>query len=903
MNARRPILSVLAVVLGVLVCGSASALAAAPPMLGETSVLEVNGDSATLQAEINPEGSETAYRFEYGPSEAYGQSAPLPEGVVVGTALEAVEVHIEGLAPGTTYHYRVVAESVGGTVRGVDETFTTQHAGGVFALPDGRQWEMVSPPDKHGARITAPAFVIGGLDQAAASGGAMTYTSDNPTELESGGFLGVAQALSTRGPGGWQTRDLAVPHAEGAGVSQSVSDYSAFSSDLSLAAIQPAGPFVPCVDAEGASQPCLSPEASEPTAFLGTDFFNGNVEEPCLPKGDTYCARPLVSDCPAKGSCPRVVEEHADVPPGTVFGGRYGGEVYLRPYCIGGGAFSAYACGPNFAAGTPDLSHILVTAEASLTPGAPAAGEDEPYDLYEWSAGKLTFAGRGDPEWANRYQASSPDLLSDNGSRLVVRANSGSPGSPLIMIDTVTGEIVTLDIVQGGSGEGRAEPAFQGMSSDGSKVFFTDEQRLTANADGSNLYECEMVEEGGKLACRLSDLTPPPRSGEEANVLHGILGVSEDGSWVYFASEASLAAGAPSGQPNLYVYHDGVTKLIATLSQADASDWAGGAGELTEESSRVSPNGEWLAFMSQARLIGYDNRDAVSGEPDAEVYLYDARTDSLACASCNPTGARPTGTEYDSLELARDGLWPENGWVAATVPGWQRGSGNHPIGQTAYQSRYLDDSGRLFFDSEDALVPKDVDGAVDVYEYEPEGVGSCTSSSFSGGVVFRAARAFSVEGRAGEEGAGCVGLITSGNSGQESVFMDASENGGDVFFLTDAQLAPQDHDSAADVYDAHECSAQSPCENVPTSPPPCDNESSCKPAPSPQPAIYGLPSSATFSGPGDLVPGAPFAPKVVSTKTVKCGKRFVKKKGRCVRLKAKRGRARRVRASRERRGR
>ena len=40
--------------------------------------------------------------------------------------------------------------------------------------------------------------------------------------------------------------------------------------------------------------------------------------------------------------------------------------------------------------------------------------------------------------------------------------------------------------------------------------------------------------------------------------------------------------------------------------------------------------GEWLAFMSERSLTGYDNRDAASGEPDEEVYLYDAARERLA---------------------------------------------------------------------------------------------------------------------------------------------------------------------------------------------------------------------------------------------------------------------------------
>jgi hypothetical protein len=48
------------------------ALAVTPPVVEEVAVLNAAGTSATLQAKINPEGSETTYRFEYGTSAAYG---------------------------------------------------------------------------------------------------------------------------------------------------------------------------------------------------------------------------------------------------------------------------------------------------------------------------------------------------------------------------------------------------------------------------------------------------------------------------------------------------------------------------------------------------------------------------------------------------------------------------------------------------------------------------------------------------------------------------------------------------------------------------------------------------------------------------------------------------------------
>jgi hypothetical protein len=242
----------------------------------------------------------------------------------------------------------------------------------------------------------------------------------------------------------------------------------------------------------------------------------------------------------------------------------------------------------------------------------------------------------------------------------------------------------------------------------------------------------------------------------------------------------------------------------------------------------------------------------VSGRPDQEVYLYDAIHGSLTCASCDPSDARPHGVEYgpfgQNVPLLGNAGWEEDTWLAGNIPGWVRYKSHEAI----YQPRYLSDSGRLFFDAHDALVPKDVNGAGDVYEYEPEGVGGCSTSAGSGGVVFKAGG----ELAAGViEAPGCVGLVSSGSSSEESAFLDASETGGDVFFLSTATLSPLDVEGGRVVYDAHECTTAAPCFPPPeTTPPACITEASCKAAPSPQPSIFGPSGSATFSGPGNPPP-------------------------------------------------
>ena len=121
-----------------------------------------------------------------------------------------------------------------------------------------------------------------------------------------------------------------------------------------------------------------------------------------------------------------------------------------------------------------------------------------------------------------------------------------------------------------------------------------------------------------------------------------MVAISEDGSYVYFVANGDLAAGATSGQPNLYLYHGATTTFIATLDpSSDYNDWS---IIPNRRPVRVTPDGTHLAFDSSASLSGYNNTDAASGQPDSEVYLYSAASDQqLTCVSCNPSGARPIG--------------------------------------------------------------------------------------------------------------------------------------------------------------------------------------------------------------------------------------------------------------------
>jgi len=292
--------------------------------------------------------------------------------------------------------------------------------------------------------------------------------------------------------------------------------------------------------------------------------------------------------------------------------------------------------------------------------------------------------------------------------------------------------------------------------------------------------------------------------------------------------------------------------FVAGLSGEDAPDWGGAKARLSEDTASVSGGGAFVVFMSDRSLTGFDNRDVVSGRPDEEVFEYDAATGGLSCVSCDPTGGRPSGVEYRRLDSGLAGgakVWNPEVWLSGSVPGWQA----FTLGTARYQSRFLSGSGRVFFNSSDALVPGDVDGVEDVYEFDPVGVAGCSTSSGTFGVV----------------SGGCVSLVSSGTAVGESGFLDASESGDDVFFLTGEKLVEGDVDTALDVYDAHVCSGAVPCLSAVVSPPACGTADACRAPSTEQPAIFGAPASATFSGAGNSSPVTPVKKRVVLTRAQK----------------------------------
>ena len=110
-----------------------------------------------------------------------------------------------------------------------------------------------------------------------------------------------------------------------------------------------------------------------------------------------------------------------------------------------------------------------------------------------------------------------------------------------------------------------------------------------------------------------------------------------------------LDAGATAGESNLYLHTEGEgLRFIAALGGSGAAGRASSNHRVRRlHLARVSAGGEAVAFVSTAPPSGYDNIYTPSGEPTAQVYLYDAQAQGgqgdLYCVSCNPGGGRPTG--------------------------------------------------------------------------------------------------------------------------------------------------------------------------------------------------------------------------------------------------------------------
>jgi hypothetical protein len=468
----------------------------------------------------------------------------------------------------------------------------------------------------------------------------------------------------------------------------------------------------------------------------------------------------------------------------------------------------------SYAGASADLAHLFFGVNDALT--GDATGTCGQANLYESAAGSLRSV--------NVLPAggrSVPGAVFGSGALL----KSGNPNNPVAVVTHAISEDGSKAFFTGA--DGRLYVRLDGVrtlevpSPDNcasatplaSRTCF-----LTASADGSRV----LLSNGLILALngQATAYEPVVDLAQGKGGFQGLAGQSEDLTAAYFVDTSvltgsegnGLGAVAIAGGNNLYAWTNGLIRFVAVLSPSDSNtevgDWTASPAVRTAE---ASPNGRWLAFQSVSSLTGYENSGV------REAFIYGSQANVLTCASCNSSGARPVGPATLRRLSGAEGALP--------------------------QPRYLNDMGRLYFDSGDHLVPSDTNGQVeDVYEYEPSGVGSCVQPGH------------------------CVSLISTGRGSTDSNFLTMDESGDNVFFTTRDQIVPADKDEAIDLYDARVGGG------FPEAPAPseCRGEA-CQQAAAP---------------PAPVTPSSSGVPGEESAKTpVKCKKNQVKRKGSCVKKK------------------
>ncbi len=322
-----------------------------------------------------------------------------------------------------------------------------------------------------------------------------------------------------------------------------------------------------------------------------------------------------------------------------------------------------------------------------------------------------------------------------------------------VVVYNTEGEVSNFFFVQ----EHSAEP--EGVAVDNGKVYIVNGGGPAARKGTTEVYN----EEGEWL----EQLDANPSNGVAVDPSDGHIFVDEGNQVSEFESSGN-PVGAPAGigslnnSVSLDAYEgtiavgnpgEGVAETYGPLAlpsdpQTDSPlviDSVNHPGSHRSGDFQVTPSGDYAAFTSTLPLTEYDN-----GLIHREVFRYDSKVEALACASCNPTSEQATG----------EASLPPNG-----------------LG--------LSDDGRVFFNSTEGLVDRDLNEQEDAYEWEPDGY------------EFPAAHepcALAI---------GCVQLLSSGDSQFASSLLGISEEGNDAYFFTREKLAEEDRNgNTIKLYDA-----------------------------------------------------------------------------------------------------
>jgi hypothetical protein len=656
-------------------------------------------------------------------------------------------------------------------------------ASSVTGLPDGRVYEEVSPADKYGNSVLT--FLGEGMGLARADGNAVMYIGDGALAEQSASGNDFAPFVSQRTATGWSTRSAQPLTAKGLKFPEENNGFiaafprfllpSADLSHLAFMAYQYVA-YAPPPDRYG---------MRDNLYLIGPDS---------LAEDAVWVARPQTPEALAEALA------EADLPVG------YGGAELLP---VGG---------------SPDLSTLYFSYSGKLL--AEDGARVEGPGFYEYRNGALGEAGvlpdgSTSPSGAVPASSGNPDQLDNvvsvDGSRAFFLSVDPAAGAQELYVrETAQDGSRRTVLVSRSQLEGQTEkPAPHGPLSfantaPGPNEFPTNDRYGSTGSNSSYVYAAPDGSHAFfESSDRLTDDAPEDESVKayDFNVgtgsleyLPGVVGspvaAARDGSSLIFenTSTSPFELDRWSAGPN-----GGVVSRIAKLPAPGLLC----APVVCVGPARFSENGMVIVFETNSPVAGFN--DGGWGQ----IFRYDGVSNELDCLSCPPPDVEPPGDAHMSI-IDRDMNQDKSLATREAGPGDR--------GMSA-------DGARVFFDSPAPLVPQDVNGKGDVYEWE-------------NGTVF---------------------LLSLGTSTEDSVFLDNSESGNDVFLSTASGIAQGDTDGGYDVYDAR---VPRPGDNPPPSAVPCQGDV-CQGPPS-VPQLLSPPASATFNGLGNLPPQSEAQPATVA---------------------------------------
>jgi hypothetical protein len=532
-----------------------------PPALGEASASHISTDSARIALEVNPNGEETHYRVEVGTDTSYGRSFPVPdasiarkrrsgfEGIEVILDLQNESLEVRGLAPDTFYHYRVVAENAAGTTKGTDHTFRTFPLPGIGADPcakgqvrqqtssagllDCRAYELVSAPYTGGYDVRSDLSPeVAALATSPRAGDQALYS------MRSGTIPGINGHPTNRG---------ADPYVATRGAGGWSTRYVGLPSNNSFAG----GPFA-------------SPLSGFDSALDSFAFASAEICAPCFEDGSTNAPLRLADGTLVKGMAGSMDPGPAQ-PAGTV----------TKPL-------------------SADGSHFVFGTTSQFEPQGNSNGTDATIYARDLSTKTTEVVSTDDSGVALANSNGVAELdISKDGTRTVIGEliSTDSAGNDYFHLYLhIAGTDESVDLTPGTI----TGALYDGMSADGSKIFFTTTDPLVAGEtdESADIYETEVNGPGATTPKLVSngtggtgdtDLCSPPGAPDNWNTVSGAgkcnavafaggAGVAAGDGTFYFLSP-ELLDGASNGtqdQPNLYLVSPGSStpRFVATIDSS-----------------------------------------------------------------------------------------------------------------------------------------------------------------------------------------------------------------------------------------------------------------------------------------------------------------------------------------------